>query len=365
MSAVCQMKPITPIKNRNGILLRFTVSGVRYNFHPIPNGRFNHPQDLDTARAIATRISNDILAQNFDKTLDRYRIVPKKPARIAPVALLQLWDLWIEALDLPPAVVANRYQWTRVMIAKANPALKDTKWLERAKLAQETLRGRLSVVRSCCTWGVEQGYLESNPYRNLKVKGYTKPIKPFTENEIREIVAGFGEYAPHYQGFVTFMFLTGVRTAESIGLTWRQVDFERSTVTISESMPIDMLGNGYKRTRKGTKTGKVTILNMNDSLRNLLLSIPAGKPSDLIFKSVRGLTISANGFLKQWKKVLNELNIEYRKPYTTRHSLASHAIDKGMSLPDVAYLLGHSNTRMVSQTYGHMINRPNLPDLNL
>ncbi len=29
----------------------------------------------------------------------------------------------------------------------------------------------------------------------------------------------------------------------------------------------------------------------------------------------------------------------------------------------VAYLLGHTDTIMVMKTYGHMINRPDLPDI--
>ena len=35
------------------------------------------------------------------------------------------------------------------------------------------------------------------------------------------------------------------------------------------------------------------------------------------------------------------------------------------ALTGVAYLLGHGDTRMVMQNYGHMVNRPDLPKMRI
>jgi integrase len=90
------------------------------------------------------------------------------------------------------------------------------------------------------------------------------------------------------------------------------------------------------------------------------------QPDCLIFRSPKGLAINDNNFTRrQWKPVLEGLGIEYRKPYTTRHTMASIAIEQGIPLTGVAYLLGHKDTTMVMRTYGHMINRPSLPEIDI
>ncbi|MDZ8257828.1 tyrosine-type recombinase/integrase [Nostoc sp. ChiQUE01b] len=159
---------------------------------------------------------------------------------------------------------------------------------------------------------------------------------------------------------------TGVRTAEAIGLQWKHIDFIKNEIIIKESLPIDPLGNGYTRSRKGTKTGNIRYINMSEGLRALLLCLK--KPGDtldtLIFTGPKGGTIDADNFRERyWAVVLEKQGVPYRTTYTTRHTMASHAIEQKMSLTGVAYLLGHTDTTMVMKTYGHMINRPDLPDI--
>jgi integrase len=90
------------------------------------------------------------------------------------------------------------------------------------------------------------------------------------------------------------------------------------------------------------------------------------KPDDLIFNAVRGGVINDGYFAQKiWKPLLKQAGIPHRTPYNCRHSMASHAIDQGLTLPETAYLLGHKDTTMVSKVYGHMVNRPEVPKLKL
>ena len=77
-------------------------------------------------------------------------------------------------------------------------------------------------------------------------------------------------------------------------------------------------------------------------------------PEGLTFTSPTGRPIDDHNFSQRiWKRLCAKAVIPYRRPYNARHSVASHAINQGATLPQVAYILGHGNTRMVSQTYGH------------
>ena len=180
------------------------------------------------------------------------------------------------------------------------------------------------------------------------------------------IIDGFESRFPHYANFVRFLFFTGVRTSEAIGLRWGNVDFERDEIVIKESMSRDRTGNGYQRIRKSTKTGRIRYLSMNDQLRALLGSMKCqGHEDELVFKSSKGCCISADNFRADWRLILKDVDVPYRKPYTSRHTLISHAIAQGVPLTGVAYIAGHVDTQMVMRTYGHMIDRPALPQLSL
>lgn len=71
------MREIKPIDNNGSIQLKFSVGGKRFSFNPIPSGSFTNKRDIEAAKVIAVRIQNDILAANFDTSLDRYRLVQK------------------------------------------------------------------------------------------------------------------------------------------------------------------------------------------------------------------------------------------------------------------------------------------------
>jgi integrase len=196
-----------------------------------------------------------------------------------------------------------------------------------------------------------------------------KVVTPFTTEEIHHILGYFQEHHQTYAPFVSFLFMTGCRTSEAIGLQWKRVNFGRGELIIEDALPISAVTG--KPRRKGTKTNSVTVLDMTPELQDLLTRVKTEapehgrgtEPEDLIFYSPEGCVIHRSNFWGIWSKVLKQLGISHRKPYTTRHTMASHAIEQGTPLTGVAYLLGHKDTRMVSQTYGHMVNRPTLPKL--
>jgi integrase len=364
------MRDIKPINNNGSIQLKFSFGGKRHSFNPIPGDDYNNRRDMATAKAIAVKIQNDILAGCFDTTLHRYRLELKvTPAKAKPKTMLELWDAWVETLDLTQATRANHYEWVRRMLVKTKPELMDTVWLTQSKLAPATFKDRLSLLKSCGRWAVTEGLLETNPYEGLKPrKAVINEVKPFSSKELQAIIAGFEASVPHYAPFVRFLFFSGVRISEAIGLRWSHIDFDRNELTIRESLSKDVTGNGYTRVRKDTKTGSIRHLTLNHELRTLLLAIrPRNVDADaLVFTTVEGCTIDADNFRdRQWKKVLTMQQVPYRKPHAIRHTLLSHAVEQGIPLTGVAYLAGHCNTRTVVQTYGHMINRPSLPVFNL
>lgn len=281
--------------------------------------------------------------------------------------LLEIWDLWVESLDLPGETKAGHYDYFRRQIVKAgNPLAADKTWFMDNTLAPKTHNTRLWLLKSVAAWAVAEGLLSNNPWLKVKPRKATKEIvKPFSQGEATRIIAGFEEIYPAWTPFAKFLFLSGCRISEAIGLQWKHIDFERGEICICESLSRQP-GKNYERVRKGTKTGSVRYLKINAELAKLLEKVsPARKHSEeLVFKNPTATNhIDCHNFRRRWKKVLDSVKVPYRCPHVVRHSFASHAIEQGISLTGVSYLLGHSDTRMVCRTYAHLINRPSLPNI--
>jgi integrase len=283
-------------------------------------------------------------------------------------SLLEIWDAWVENLNLSPQTKAGHYHFMRRQIVKAgNPLSLDTAWFTSNTLAPASYNSRLWLLRKMSAWAVAEGLLSVNPWLKIKQRKKAKEvIRPFSQEEAARIIAGFEQSYPAWVPFAKFLFLSGCRMSEAIGLLWKHVDFQRQEICICESLPLLISGNTYQRARKDTKTGSVRFLKTNIQLTELLEQIkPASvEPDELVFQNpTRTNHIDSHNFRSRWAKVLEQAGIPYRRPHIIRHSFASHAIEQGIPLTGVAYLLGHSDTRMVAQTYGHLINRPSLPDI--
>jgi integrase len=294
-----------------------------------------------------------------------------------------LLDMYVTSLAIPPWTIHGHYKAIRRAIEKSHPIpLKDAgKWYEKTSdLSPSTFNHRLSYLKSCFKWGIEEKLTDINPFSKVRLrKVVKKTLQPFTLNEMSQIIEAFQQdsFCPkssaylhsHYADFVEFLFRTGCRPSEVIGLRKKDIGFDRNEILIASVMARADNGasNGGKRVRKETKTGSQRYLNMDSALRTLLENRCQNlAPNDLIFPSPTGIPIDDRMFLqRQWKTVLAGLGIEYRKPYTMRHSLASHALESGMNPVGVAYLLGHTDSSMVMKTYGHIIHRPDLPTLDL
>lgn len=371
------MRHIKPRNNNGSIQIRFNYKRKPYAFNPLPRGQYKDARDLETAKSICTRINNDILAGHFDQTLNSYRVGFENQTSLdsldsldslneSNISYLDLYDLWLASLDISEETKADHYRYIRKMLIKAKPDIYDVSWFIDSKLAPSTFNKRKSYLTRCFDWAVNSKLVSSNPWLSVKARKQSKELlEPFTTEELKLILEGFQTHKPYFYEFVKFLMLTGVRLSEAIGLQWKNINLDRGEITINESLPIDRTKNMYKRKRKDTKTGSIRVLTINEPLKELLQVLPRNENDDLVFHSCKGFTISDHQFRGVWKKVLELQGIPYRRPHVLRHTLLSMAIESGIPISGVAYIAGHSTVQTVIKTYLHIINRPNLPDIDI
>jgi integrase len=368
------MKEIQVRNNNNRCLIRFNFEG---RSHSLTLGNYTDKIDRARAEALARQIYADCLTGRFDPTLSSYKPISSNVARrLADKATktvkeirgeTQLWELfgtWQQFTEVqnPHERLHNaHYKPITTMLTRYGKPITLTEipkflsWMNY-RLFSKTVSDRLSYLRKCCKWAMTQGLMTSNPLEGVRAqRARAKPKpEPFSKEEIQQIITAFetSRYYSHYADYVKFLFATGVRTSEAIGLRWKHINFSREEIEIYEVMARDDDGSTSNRVRKGTKTDNLRAIPCKGKLKAMLTarkdSTTNPKPDDLVFPSPTGTAIDDNNFRdRAWRKILAEVRVEYRHPYIMRHSLISHMVEDGVPLTGIAYIAGHRDTTMI------------------
>lgn len=371
------------IGNNNGrIRLRWRHLGERYYLN-LPYDYL--PENLHYATIKVTEIKLDILKGSFDTTLKKYKPtddIKRKSLETSSFtyerAKIQLlhelsaffteWTISIRNIDIENSfdylyLRKVLEKWINIPIVDVAQKLNSENW------AVTTYNRRLTSLKLFFNWLIGKGVLSLNPLtdvvrrRNKQKKKNPRRV-PLSEKEIVVFLEAIrnDKYCPvasrykhsHYYPFLLFIFLTGLRNAEIIGLKVKHIDFNKGQIEISETFARTVKGTNHaSRITKETKTGNIRYLPMNDELMELLLvQVENKSPEELIFQSPNGLAIDDKMLKRRiLKPVMTKLEIGDKDLYVARHSFGTRAIQQGMSLTDLAYLMGHTTIETASRNY--------------
>lgn len=317
----------------------------------------------------ARQIELDIISGNFDPTLTKYK--PQKHLTLVeenekPRAknLLELWDVYTAYRKPQIAETTLRIQYAavrshigRLPTKELSDAIKIRDSL-LATLSKDAARRTLTQLSACCEWACDDGLIHSNPFQGMAkkvkvVKDETEHIDPFTLEEREAIISAFEQHPvySYYAAFVKFLFMTGCRTGEAIGLKWKHINPDCSKIHFCESVSTQL------KIRKDCKTHKSRRFPCNPALQTLLRSIKPenSDPESLVFPSKRGGEISAKTFIENaWKGrssrgdgIVMELAKQgkisrYRTQYNTRSTFITLCLESGITVVQVAKWVGNS-----------------------
>lgn len=201
----------------------------------------------------------------------------------------------------------------------------------------------LMVLSSFFNWAEENG---------LRAKGTINPtiaVKRYRENkrdrflsskemqrlgEVLAKVEADGSENQFALAAVRLLVLTGARLGEILTLKWAYVDKERARLRLPDS-----------------KTG-AKIIRLNAAALAELEAVPRVAGNEyVIVGDCKGKHF--RGMQKVWQRLRKAAEIEDVRLHDLRHSFASVGVEKGMSLPVIGKLLGHSQVKTTSR-YAHL-----------
>jgi len=363
---------ITNYKER--IRLRWRYLGKRYSLNLTSYNKVN----LKAANKVVLQIELDIANGQFDSTLVKYggKEVRASKATEIPQSIVAYFERWVKDYKQMDCDRNGDYYHLRNTLRKWGEINPDEMLgrLNTEKYAPKTYNERLSMLTGFSNWMVRQGVWAVNPFEGVSKRVVSKTEKPhripFSEDEIHNILDAVknDRFCPassrykhsHYYPFLYFIFKTGVRNAEAVGVRVGSLDFTKNIITIKESLARTVKGtHAEARVRKATKNGKIRMLPLTEDLKEILFPLVDGKGSDdLVFQSYSGQSIDDRMFQRRvFSAVLKGLNIPHRVLYACRHTFGSRCIDAGITPVMTAFLMGN-NPETALRNYTHQVSIP-------
>jgi integrase len=112
----------------------------------------------------------------------------------------------------------------------------------------------------------------------------------------------------------------------------------------------------FKEHKSAKRTGRPRIIYLTPAMVELTRRLVGEYPEGPLFRgprSKRGFT--RNGVRCRFRRLREKLpQLSGVISYTMRHSFATQALVRGVGIAQVAELMGHVDTSMVSQHYAHL-----------
>ena len=130
---------------------------------------------------------------------------------------------------------------------------------------------------------------------------------------------------------------TGFRSSELLSLTWRDVDFQRRSITVQAAY---------------AKNGESRSVPMNDVLTATLEEVRINSTATgPVFRSRQGTPYRS--FRRAFERAVRKAAIPDCTFYSLRHTFASRLVMAGVDLPRVQELMGHKDINMTLR-YTHL-----------
>jgi integrase len=312
---------------------------------------------------------------------------PGEPLEDPNVTFKELFDEWMASEKRKPKTTQNykaMYKYylgpafgeallsslqPRVMQAWVNEMVEDG-------YSSATIRLCRAILSACFKYALDNEMLRKFPLTRVKIppKADREP-NVLEADEARRVMDAAREVP---QGiFAAFMLWAGTRPNEACGLQWKDINWEKGSVTICRDI-VRLIGDKKKRIKghwefdtvkneSGVRTIKMPqsffAWLKEHKTAQLELRLKAGRfwqDYDLVFTNYAGEPLSEDQYTTLWRTVLvkAELPAERVKmrPYDARHTMASlMLVNPKIPLKAVSRRLGHKRTATTSDIYQHVL----------
>ncbi|MDD5383062.1 MAG: tyrosine recombinase, partial [Candidatus Margulisbacteria bacterium] len=198
---------------------------------------------------------------------------------------------------------------------------------------------KLACLKSFFHYLIREGKITANPISDISLPKKAKRLpKALSISETIKLISaprGTGRLVLRDAALLEFLYATGMRASEVVGLNVSDINFDVSFVKC--------FGKGSKE--RIVPINKFTLKAIKEYLEKSRTEFPQ-KDDQALFLDRNGGRLTRQGLWLIVKKYVKATGVKGKtSPHTLRHSFATHLLEKGADLRSVQEMLGHESIR--------------------
>lgn len=256
----------------------------------------------------------------------------------SPWTVARIMIAYLDSIKAKPSHARRKDAWKamKTFWENVDPMMIDEQmardYRASRNVADSTARYELLQLSTALGWATDNGpKLERKPRVWLPATP-ERTKRHLTHGEFRRFFAAVK--AEHARLYVQLGLYTLARPGAILELTWDRVDFMRRQINFAPA--------GHTQTAK-----RRTVVAIGDTLLAALQVAYKGRTSEFVVE--RGGEQIAN--IKKAFQAASERSGVHATPYTLRHTGAVWAAEGGVSMPQLAQMMGHDDDRTTQKHY--------------
>ena len=231
------------------------------------------------------------------------------------------------------------------------------------KLSQETARAIICKLHSFYDYLIDINIVSKNPCQRIIFLKTEKKIKhTISPKEKFKILMAAKQLNYVYYVLFFFLFYSGVRRGEALGLRWSDIDFTRKNVHIENTIQMDAKGKSYVKPSP-KNDGSIRDIPITDAiildlqqLKSHYMHYHDGIISDYVFRNKNKVYLDPNNISQTFKRICRNVGLDNISIHCTRHTMATTMINRGVPISVVQAIGGWTSPKILLSNYVHVSN---------
>ncbi len=235
---------------------------------------------------------------------------------------------------------------------------------EELGYSDKTIKHHYTLVSEVLNCAIKWGYLYNNPNKNVTpIKVHKKEIQCYSPEDVEELITVLQNEPIKYQAVILLALDSGCRRGELTGLTWEDVDFEKSTININKATQYVAGYGTFEKSTKSDTSNRIVYITPTtlkvlrrykiEQDENRLLLGSKWQNSKRVFTTDYGEDMHPDRPYKILKQIIKKYQLKDITFHGLRHTSISLQISSGIQAQIISKRAGHSNVSITHNIYSH------------
>ena len=232
-------------------------------------------------------------------------------------------------------------------------------------LSRKTVVHHLNFISDIFAYAIKMDMLSDNPCRRVTVpKGESKEKEIYTIDKVKQIFQKLDSEPLKWKLYIMLAIYSGFRRSEMLGLEWKDIDFEHSTISVRRTSQYTKEKGIYTDTTKTKRSKRMS--KFPPVIMNMLKQFKAEQDAeaeqlgtkwedhDRLFTKWNGEPMNPQTPYGWFREFCKHNGFRFCDIHSLRHLHASLLIFEGVDVVAVSADMGHSIVGTTLNLYSHM-----------